>query len=171
MLVTFLPKQFEKLSQALADDLGVTAYAHKIRVAVPSRDDMKMQVTGQSRTTASAEIHADIEAVGFDGQRKGFLRFPDEFGQLQHLLIGCLVEVGNMPVRCNQNVAVIIGKAIQYDDALFRSPEYKVFAVLLRMIMIMTDKALVLFGDLVAVFIGFGFFIQALDIFNPPGSP
>ncbi len=171
MFFAYLLQQFEKLCQALTDDLGVTADAHKIRVAVPSRDNMQMQVTRQTRSTASAEIHADVEAVRFDGQRQGLLRFPDELGQFQKLLIRGLVKTGNMPGRGNQYVAVVIGKAVQYNDALVSPPEYEVLTVLLRMIMIMTDKAFVFFRDLVAVFIGLGFLVQALDIFNSPGCP
>ena len=132
---------------------------------------MKMHVPGQSRSAASAEIHADIEAVGFDCQREDLLRFPDELGQLQKFGVGRLIEVGKVPGRCNQHVAVIIWIAIQYDDAFVRSPEYEVLAVLLRMIEIMADKTFVLFGNLAAVFIGLGFFVQTLDIINSPRCP
>jgi hypothetical protein len=171
MLFAYLPQQFEKLGQALADDFGVTADAHKIRVPVPSRDNMQMKMSRQPRTAASAEIHTYIEAVGLDGQRQGLLRFPDELGQFQQLGVGCLFETGNMTDRCNQYVAVVIGKAIQYDDAFVCSPEYEVFAVLLRVIMIIADKTFIFFGDLVAVFIGLGFLVQTLDIFNSPWCP
>ena len=171
MLVTYLPKQFEKLGQTLADDFGVTADAHKVRVPVPSRDNMQMQVTGQSRSAASAEIHPDIEAVRFDCQRQGLLRFPDELGKFQKLDVCRHLELGNVPGRRDEYMAVVIGKAVQYDDAFVRSPEYEVLAVLLRMIIIMADKALVSIGDSVAVFFGLRFLVQALDIFDSPRCP
>ena len=130
-----------------------------------------MQMPGESRTAASAEIQSDVEAMRFDCQRQGFLRFPDEFGHLKKFGVVCLVEVGNVPGRCDEYMAVIIGKAVQYDDAFVRSPEYEVLVVLLRMIIIMADKALVLIGDSVAVFFGLRFLVQALDIFDSPRCP
>ena len=56
----------------------------------------------QARACASAEIHTDIEAVGFYRQRQGFLRFQDELEQLQHFFAACLFKVGDMSDRGEQ---------------------------------------------------------------------
>jgi len=37
---------------------------HKIRVAIPSRNDVPVNVIGNSRTGCVAEINSDIKAVG-----------------------------------------------------------------------------------------------------------
>ncbi len=90
----------KKLGQALTDDIGIAAYVHKICVPIPSRDEMNVEMVGQTCARASAEIHTDIEAVWFYRQGEGLLRFSNEFHQLQQFFIGSLVKVGDVPDGC-----------------------------------------------------------------------
>ena len=65
MFHTYLLQLRKKLRHALADYFRVAADVHKVRVAVPSRNDMNVQMVRKTRTRASAEIHPDIESVWF----------------------------------------------------------------------------------------------------------
>jgi len=111
-----------KLGQTLTDNIGITAYIYKIGVPIPPWDDMDMKMVGQACTGASAEIHADIEAMRFYHQRQELLGLSNEFGQLQHFFVACGIKVRDMPGWCYQQMSVVVGKVIQYYDAVTRSP-------------------------------------------------
>lgn len=135
-----LSEQGEELNQALADDIGISADVHKVGIAAPPGDDVYVEMAGQACACTSAEVHTDIEAVRVDCQRKRFLRFADELGHFEHLVVVGLVEVGDVPQRRYQQVAVVVRVAVQDYDALIGAPKDEILVVLLRGIAVIADK-------------------------------
>ncbi len=97
MVLTYLFQQREQFGQALADNVGVAADAHKIGVSVPSRDEVDMQMSRQSRPGASAEVHTDVEAVRFYRQRKCLLRLPDKLAHFKQFVVRGQREIRYVP--------------------------------------------------------------------------
>jgi len=132
----------KKLGQALAYNIGITAYAHKIRVPIPSWDEVDVKMLGQSGSCAPAEIHSNVEAMRLYRQRQGLFCFPYQFGQLQHLFITGLVNVGDVPGRRYEQMTIVVREAVEYHEAALRAPQHQVFIVILRVLQIMADKTL-----------------------------
>jgi len=55
-------------------------------------------------------------------------------------------------------MAVVVGEAVQYYDALVCSPQHQIFVVILRVLQIMADKAATALA-------------QALNVLNSPRRP
>jgi hypothetical protein len=91
-----------------------------------------VKVVRQARPGASAEVHPHVKAVRLNGQAKGLLAFYYQFGQLKKLLVVGLLKLGNMPDRCYQEVTVVIGKTVQYYDALAGPPQDHSISIVLR---------------------------------------
>ena len=122
MVFAYLFEQNKKFSQTLADDFGISANAHEVCIAIPPGHNMDVQVVGQSGPATSAEIHANVETVRFYRQRQHLLGFSYQRDHFKQLFAACLVEAGDVSGRRYQQVAIIIGEAIQYHDTLGCSP-------------------------------------------------
>jgi hypothetical protein len=158
VLFAYLFQLFEKLGHTLADDFGIAAHGHKVCIAVPSRHEMDMKMAWQARSGASAEVHPDIKAVRSYRQRQGFLAFTDQLYQFQQLFIACRFEVGNVTGRRYQQMAVVVGEAIEYYDASVRTPEHKIFIIVSGPFMCLAYKAIAAF-------------VKVLDIIDTPRRP
>jgi len=117
-----------------------------------------VQMVGQSRSSAPAEIDTDIEAVGLNRKRKNLLGISCHFGHFKKLFVVRLTEIRNVPDRRDEQVPIVIRKAIQYRDAVFGTPQDKIIVVILRGFDIFADEALAFIGE-------------ALDIPDSPRSP
>ena len=117
-----------------------------------------MHMVGQSRSGASAEIDADIEAVGLNSKRKDLLGVSCHFGHFKKLLVVCPAEIGNMPERRNEQMPIVIREAIHHCDTVFGTPQDKIAVVILRSFDIFADEALAFVGE-------------ALDVPDSPRSP
>ena len=54
--------------ERLGYDFHVAEHGHEVNVAVPARHDVHVQVLGQPGARATAQVHADIEALGVQGR-------------------------------------------------------------------------------------------------------
>jgi hypothetical protein len=151
-------EQREKFRQALADEVCIAANPDKIGIAIPARDNVDMHMVGQSRSGASAEIDTDIETVWLNRERKNLLGVSCHFGHFKKLLVVCLVEIRDVPNRRDEQMPIVIRKAIHYRDAVFGTPQDKIVVVILRGFNIFTDKALAFVGE-------------APDVSDSPRSP
>ena len=115
-------------------------------------------MVGQSCSGASAEIDTDIEAVRLNRKRKDLLRVSCHFGHFKKLFVVCLTEIRNMPDRRDEQMPIVIRKAIQNRDTVFGTPQDKIIVVILRGFDIFADEALAFIGE-------------ALDIPDSPRSP
>src|SRR2546421_3029657 len=62
------------LSQRFVDDLHVIYHGHEVRVAVPSRNDVKVHVVGNPGSGGAADVGADVEAIGLERCTKNLER-------------------------------------------------------------------------------------------------
>ena len=115
-------------------------------------------MVGQSRSGAPAEIDTDIEAVGLNRKRKDLLGVSCHFGHFKKLLVVRLVEIRDVPNRRDEQMPIVIRKAIQNRDTVFGTPQDKIIVVILRGFDIFADEALAFVGE-------------ALDIPDSPRSP
>jgi hypothetical protein len=143
---TGLFEQREQLRQALAYEIRVAAGADEIGIAGPSRDNMNMQMVGQSRPCALAHVYTYIKAVRLYGKSQRLLGVSNQFCHFKKLFVICCVEIRDVPGRRDKQMAVVIGKPIQHRDTAFGPPQDKIFVVVLRGFDIFTNEALVLVG-------------------------
>ena len=115
-------------------------------------------MVGQSRSGAPAEIDAYIEAVGLNRKRKNLLGVSCHFGHFKKLLVVCLVEIRDVPSRRDEQMPIVIRKAIYHCDAVFGTPQNKIIVVILWGFDIFADEALAFVGE-------------ALNVSDSPRSP
>jgi hypothetical protein len=145
-LGTGLFEQHEKLRQTLADEVCIAAGPNKIGVAVPSRDDMNVQMVRQPRAGAFAHVYTDIKAVRPYRKSQRLLGVPDKFCHFKKLFVACCVEIRDVPGRRYEQMAVVVRKAIKHRDAVFGPPQDKIPVVILRGFDVFANEALVLVG-------------------------
>ena len=142
----------------MADEVRIAAGSDKVGVAVPSWDYVYVQMVGQARAGASAEVHPDIEAVRFYRKSQQLLGVPYQFCHFEKLFVVCLFEIGNVLNRCDEQMAIVVGKAIKHRDTVFGTPQNKIFVIVLRRFNISANEALRLVG-------------KTLDISDSPRRP
>src|SRR5215469_9110391 len=94
---------------------------HEVGIAHPARKSMHVQMIGDARAGAAANVEADIEALGPINDAKmlfGTLRKLDQF--YQHYL-GYTLESRDMKVRHDHEMAGGVGIAVDHDQ-IVRSP-------------------------------------------------
>jgi hypothetical protein len=67
-----------QLGKALANDIGITTHGHEAGITVPSRDNMDVQMPGQSGAGTSAKIHSDVESVRLKNLKQQLSTVPYE---------------------------------------------------------------------------------------------
>jgi len=67
-----LLQDIQKFRQALADEVGIAAGPNEVGVAIPARDYMYVQMVGQARTGAPAEVHPILKPCGFIARVSNF---------------------------------------------------------------------------------------------------
>jgi len=135
-------EQFEKLGQRLADNIGVTADVHEVRITGPSRDNVNVQMAWQPGPGASAEVHTYVKSVRLYCRKQRLLRLAYQLCQFEQFGIAGLFELGDVPCRCYQQMTVVVWKAVEYDDAVTAAPEHEVFGVIGRVVEVFTDETL-----------------------------
>ena len=131
--------------QGLAYHIGIAANVHVISIAIPPRNDMNMHMIRQPCACASAKIHSDIKTLRLYRLFQSRLTVSCQFGQFQKLLVTGVVKIADMSYRCDQKMSVVIGELIECDNAMIRSPQHKVFAVVIGSFDIITDEAVAIF--------------------------
>jgi hypothetical protein len=115
-------------------------------------------MVGQSRAGASAEIDADVKAVGLNRKRKHLLSVPYQLCHFKKLFVVRFAKIGDVPDRRNEHMPVVIRKSIHHRDTVFGTPQDKILVVILRGFDIFTDETLVFVGE-------------ALNVTDSPRSP
>ena len=77
MLGAYPLKQFKKIAEALAYDIGVTAHSHEVRVTTPAGNNMRMHMLGQPGSAANVDPYRDVRH-GAQFERAGVLRHHKE---------------------------------------------------------------------------------------------
>jgi hypothetical protein len=130
----------------LADEVCIAAGSDKIGVAVPSRDNVNMQMVRQPRPGAPAEVHTYIETVRLYRKCKRLLSIPCQLCHFKKLFVAGLVEIGDMTVWRYKKVPIIVRKSVEHRDAVFCPPQDKIAAVILRGPDVSANETFVLVG-------------------------
>src|SRR2546423_9267455 len=93
-----------RLTQRLVDDFDVVDHGHEIGVAVPARDDVKVDVVGDSGARLAPDVDANVETVGVHDllqHRHGALDGAHDIPSLRVVEID---EAGSMRKRCHHRM-------------------------------------------------------------------
>ena len=98
--------------QRLRQDAGLADDRHEIRVAGPAGHDMGVEV-GDAAAGGGAEIEADVESIGIDRRPQHFLAQDDDLHEVGALGRRELRQVGHGAKGDREQMAGIVGKAVQ----------------------------------------------------------
>ena len=108
MLAEAFPHGLEGVRQ----NTGVSDNGHEIGIAVPTRDNVAMQVCWNARAAGGAKVVAGVEAVGFQGPGEEVLGCGDAVNVLVAGFRGEALEVGDFLIRHNEEVSGVIWIAV-----------------------------------------------------------
>jgi len=106
----------------LVHGLDLGQHRHEIRIAVPARHDVKVDVVGDAGARRAAGVGADVEALWpqrFAQDRDRPLRGAHERGGLGVVEV---VELGPVRDRGDHDVAGVVGKLVQHHDRALGPP-------------------------------------------------
>ena len=99
-------------------DADLADGGHEVGVAGPARQDVHVEVFGDSGSGGASEIHADVEALRAVGLAQSRLA---ELGEVHHLVRHLFrrgVEVGQVRVRDDERVAADVRVEVEYDEVV-----------------------------------------------------
>jgi hypothetical protein len=143
-------------SEVFRVNFSVGQNRHVVGVAVPSGDDVNVNVLIEAGAAGFAQIESDIESLGgFNGAQNfhAFLSQAVDFGEFFFFQLG---DAGEVPVGGDHHMAGVVRENI-HDDKTMGSPvEDEIFWVFFR-----AGKGA---KDAISGFI-------FLDVFHSPGGP
>jgi len=147
--------------EQLGNEAHVGKDGHEIRVALPARNDVGVEMIGDSSAGTSAEVHSDVEPVGAEDLLKQFVCAFDEGHHVVEDGRGKLLEISLMLGGSNKEVSAGIRKSVEEGEGVLGSPEDKVFSIFGGVFPVLTDEAFGVLGNVV----------EGFDIFHSPGGP
>ena len=108
----------------LRNNPHVLQEGHEIRVTVPPRNEMPMEVAGKPRPRGPAEVESDVKAVRAQHAAVKIRHRPQLVLAAQKLGVAQLVQRPFMGQGCNEQVAVVVGKAVEHDEGLRRTTRF-----------------------------------------------
>jgi hypothetical protein len=103
-----VPRGFE----GLREDAGLAENGHEVVVTGPTRDEVAVEV-GDAAAGGGAEVEADVNPVGFEDGFKELLAEDDFFHEIGAFGGGELEEVVDLAEGDGEQVAGIVGKAVE----------------------------------------------------------
>ena len=126
------PAQFRQgCPHVFGNDFGIGKHRHEVRIAVPARHDVKMDVVVDSRTAGTPEVCTEVETFGAHCCIQRLNGFARRSHDVQQLLIGQLIEARHLTVRHNHHVAAVVRIAIHDDKAMLAAPDDKLFVIVI----------------------------------------
>ena len=104
-------EQFLRQHARLADD------GHEVRVAVPARHDVHVDVIEHAGAGRLAEVDPHVDAMRSVGLGQRDLGAARQLDQLAQLLVGRRRQRRHVAVRHDHQVAVVVGKQVEDDEA------------------------------------------------------
>ncbi len=151
-----------KRLQRLRNNPHVLQEGHEIRVTVPPRHEMPMEVAGKPRSRSPAEVESDVKAVRAQHAAVKTRHGPQLVLAAQKLGVAQLVQRPFMGQRSNEQVAVVVGKAVE-DHKTHGSPrDDEILFVVAGIFPITAQEAAV--GRCSRL-------LRHFDVREPPGSP
>jgi hypothetical protein len=85
---------------------------HEVVVAIPTRDDVAVEVRDAAARDRGAEIESDIEGVRFEGRRQELLRHNNLVEEIGAFCGIQLLQFGDVAERNGQQVARIVRETV-----------------------------------------------------------
>ena len=148
--------------QRLGNHPHVLQEGHEIRVAVPPRDEMPMQVAGEPRSRRPPEIESDVKAVRTQHAAVKARHGPQLVLAGQKLGVAQLVQRSFMGQRCDEQVPVVVGKAVEDHKTHGAPRDDEILFVVAGIFPITAQEAAV--GTCSRLF-------RRFDVRQPPGGP
>jgi segregation and condensation protein A len=128
-----LPELFPEAVEGLGNHPDPGHAGHEIHIAGPPRHDVPVQMPGQAGTGNPAEVEADIEALALQCLFQPATPVSQPQLEVEQLAVCQLGQGCPVVERGDEQVAVGIGVAVEYDDALRRPLDHpKVTVMILR---------------------------------------
>ena len=102
--------------QLLGQHARLADHRHEVRVAVPARHHVQMQMVEHARAGGLAEIQPHVEAVRMIDRGQRLLGALRERHELRELRIGEIRQPADMPVRHDHEMAVVVRILVQQDE-------------------------------------------------------
>ena len=144
----------------MGNDVDVGDDGHEVGVADPAGDDVPVEVAWEAGAGDVAEVEADIEASGIHDVAQKFQETLKFMLAFEEFFLGEISEVGLMGFGGDEDVAVVVGEAVEDGDGGFAAMEDEIFGV-------------VILGEIAAKEAAGGFLVVLgrSDVIEPPGSP
>lgn len=102
-----------RLSERLRDDTGACNDGHEIRVTRPPGDNVQVEMFHDTGACDSAQVGPDVESVGSHDLAECGLALAGDEHELEELVGFESIEIRDLPVRDDHEVAPVVGIGVQ----------------------------------------------------------
>ena len=118
------------------DEWWINSYfahrGHEIRVSIPSRNNVPMEVNRNACAASTTDIDANIKALRVERGFKPRDRLCDQLIDFQQFVIGHAGQVVGLPVRCDHKMPTGVRIGIEQNEGGRSTVHNKVLTVLVR---------------------------------------
>ncbi len=118
--------------QLFGDDPGLPDHRNKVSVSFPARNDMEMQMTGNTSPRTFPQIKSYIEAIGVVDLLQNLLAPAGQGHHLSQFRACCVGKCSHMPVGNHQQVACRVGESIQNEEGVLLAKKNETLPILIR---------------------------------------
>ncbi len=119
--------------QGLGNNRGTTNYWHEIRVPIPARHDMHMQVVQDASSGYLAQVHTDVESFGTHDGGKGVLTAARQVHQVSQFTLCELIQVTNLAIGHHHEVSARVGIGVEQRIAGALTCDHMILLVFIRL--------------------------------------
>jgi len=116
----------------LGDDPAIGEDGHEVVVAVPTRNDLHVDVLAHARPRAAALVDSDVEPFASHSSLQTAGRSPNQTKERVEIGVVQLVEPAHMSVRHYQQVTGGVRVAVEHHESALGAAHHQPLAALLR---------------------------------------
>ena len=125
-------KFFVGCFQIFRDDPSLPDHGNKVGVSFPARNDMEMQMTGNTSSRTFPHIEAYIETIGLVDLLQNLLAPTGQGHHFSQFGTCCIGECGHMPVGNDHQVACRVRESIQNEESVLLAKKDEALPILIR---------------------------------------
>lgn len=126
-----LAKTFPHVIKGFGEDFNICDDGHEVGIALPSWDDVAMDMFRDAGTGSGAYIKSDVKALRGEGASEDVLGFNDHIEKVVAFVGGKIFEIVSFFVRGNEEVAGVVGEVVEDDVRVGASVEDMDFFIVL----------------------------------------
>src|SRR3989338_2291281 len=111
------------VQQMLGNDFRLADHRHEVRVSLPARHHVPVEMILHPRPGATAEVHPQIDAPGLQRRENNGHRGAQGGTEVMVFLPGEGRHFVRMPFRRQQQMARVVGIFVQHDEGMVRLSE------------------------------------------------